>query len=106
MTHVIPPHVASMLSGTFKAEKGVKFFCQPLALQTESGQDIGVWFSRLFEICKGKGSSKGPLFVGHKGKHMSGTKMDLLFLALLLEVQRCISKVLHESVDIKKEFST
>ena len=43
-THEKHPLVALMLSGRFKAETGVKFFCQPLALQTDSGQDIGVWF--------------------------------------------------------------
>ena len=32
--------------------------------------------------------------------------MDLLFHALLLEVQRQFAKVLPESVDVKKEFST
>ena len=84
--HEKHPHVALMLSGTFKAETGVKFFCQPLALQTDSERDIGVWFSRLLKICKGEGASKNPLFIGHKGKRMSGAEMDLLFHALLLEV--------------------
>ena len=100
------PHVALMLSGTFKGVTGVKYFCQPLALQTDSGRDIGLWFSRLLEIRKGEGSSSGPLFVGHNGRRMSGGEMDLLFHALLLEVQRRFAKVLPESVDVKNEFST
>ena len=58
------------------------------------------------KICKGKGAPKGPLFLGHKGKYMSGAEMDLLFCALLLEVQRRFAKVLPKSVDVKKEFST
>ena len=37
---------------------------------------------------------------------MSRAEMDLLFHALLLEVQRRVAKVLPESVDVKKEFST
>ena len=77
------PYVALMLSGTFKAETGIKFFCQPLALQMDNGRDIGVWFLRLLKICKGKGASKGPLFVRHIGERMSGAEMDLLFRALL-----------------------
>ena len=40
--HVHQPHVALMLSGTFKAVTGIKYFCQPLAMQLDSGQDIGV----------------------------------------------------------------
>ena len=94
-----------MLSGTFKAVTGIKYFCQPLAMQTDSGQDIGVWFSRFLEIWKTEGALSGPLFVGEKGKHMSGAKMDLLFHSLLLEVQRRFARVLPESVDVKKEFS-
>ena len=104
-THKIHPHVALMLSGTFEAETGVKFFCQPLALQTDGGQNIGVWFDRLLTIRKDKGASKGPLFVGHKGRQISGAEMDLLFHALLVQVQRRFAKVLPESVDVKKEFS-
>ena len=100
------PHVALMLSGTFKAVTGIKYFCQPLALQTDSGQDIGFWFSRFLEIWKEEGSFLGPLFVGNKGKRMSGAEMDLLFHSLLLEVQRRFARVLPESVDVKKEFST
>ena len=39
------------------------------------------------------------------GKRMSGAETDLLFHALLLGVQRQFAKELHESVDVKKEFS-
>ena len=53
------------------------------------------------EICKGEGSFTGPLFVGHKVKRMSGVEMDLLFHALLLEVQRRFTKVLPELVNEK-----
>ena len=41
-THEKHPQVALMLSGTFKAETGIKFFCQPLVLQTDSWQNIDV----------------------------------------------------------------
>ena len=86
-----------MLSGMFKVETSLKFFCQPLALQTEGGQDSGK--------SEGEGSSNGLLFLGHNGKHMSKAEMDLLFHTLLLDVQRRFTKVLPESVDVKKEFS-
>ena len=99
--HEHHPHVALMLSGTFKAVTGIKYFCQPLAMQTDSGQDIGVWFSRFLEIRKTEGALSGPLFVGDKGKRMSGAEMDLLFHSLLLEVQCCFARVLLESVDVK-----
>ena len=100
------PNVALMLSETFKAETGGKFFCQPLALQTDGGQNNGVLFERLLTLRKNKGAFKGSVFVRHKGKRMSGAEMDLLFHALLVEVQRRFAKVLPESVDVKKEFST
>ena len=35
--HINHPHVALMLSNTFKAETGIKFFCQSLALQRDNG---------------------------------------------------------------------
>ena len=79
-------HVAMMLSRTFKAEIGIKFFYQPLALKTEGGQGICVWFARFIKILKDKGSSMGPFFVGHKGKCILRAKMDILFHALLLDV--------------------
>lgn len=51
-THVNFPHVALILSGTFKVEIGIKFFYQPLSLslKTDRGLDIGVWFARLLKI--------------------------------------------------------
>ena len=104
--HEHHPHVALVLSGTFKVVTGIKYFCQPLAMQTDSGQDIGVWFSRFLEIRKEEGALLGPLFVGDKGKRMSGAEIDLLFHSLLSEVQRCFAKVLPESVDVKNKFST
>ena len=100
------PHVPLMLSSTFKAVTGIKYFCQPLALETDAGRKIGVWFSRFLGIWKEEGSSSGPLFVGHKDKRMSGAEMDLLFHTLLLEVKRRFARVLPESVDGKNEFST
>ena len=72
-----------MLASYFVNLWGKKINCVDLGvLQTEEGQDIGVWFTKLLEILKGKGSSKGLLFVGHKGKRMSGAEIDLLFPAL------------------------
>lgn len=61
-----------MLASYFANLRGKEINCVDLGvLQTEGGQDIGVWFSRLLEIHEGKGLSKGPLCVGHKGKRMS-----------------------------------
>ena len=49
-THTNHKHIQLMMSGTFKKETGIKYFCQPLAMYTNREQDVGVWFSRLTTI--------------------------------------------------------
>ena len=105
-THMNHQHVPLMMSGTFKKETEIKYFCQPLAMQTKKGQDVGVLFCSLLEICKKKGVTKGLMFLGHKEQRMSVVEMDILFHSVLLDVQRKYPSVLSDSVDVKADFST
>ena len=105
-THTNHKHAPIMMSGTFKKETGVKYFCQPLAMHTKRGRDVGVWFRRLMIICKTEGAPKGPMFLGHKDQRVSVSEFDILFHTVLLDVQRNYPSVLPDTVDVKAEFST
>ena len=66
MNHMNHKHVPLMMSGTFKKETGIKYFCQSLAMHTTGGQDLSVWFVRLMTIPRTEGVTTGPMFLGHK----------------------------------------
>ena len=99
-------HIPLMLSGTFKREVGLKYFCQPLALKTEGGREIGVWFQRLMSCRSKEGCTTGPMFAGDKGNRMPISEMDELFHEVLLEVQRQFPSVIPDKVDVKGDYST
>ena len=106
MNHPKHKHVPLMMSGTFKKETGIKYFCQPLAMHTTGGRDLSVWFIRLMKIRRSEGVTTGPMFLGYKDRRISIAEMDVLFHAVLMHVQLKYSSVLAETVDIKVEYST
>ena len=106
MNHSNHKHVPLMMSGTFKKETGIKYFCQPLAMHTTGGRDLSVWFIRLMDILRSEGVTTGPMFLGYKDRRISIAEMDVLFHAVLMHVQLKYSSVLAETVDIKVEYST
>ena len=60
--HEEAPHIPLMLSGRFKREVGEKVFCQPLAMESKTGINIGQWFWRALETLAAQNIISGPLF--------------------------------------------
>ena len=56
------PHVPLMMAGKFKRETGIKLFCQPLAMKSDSGVDIHSVFHKSLSILEKQGITNGPMF--------------------------------------------
>ena len=106
MNHTNHKHVPLMMSGTFKKETGIKYFCQPLAMHTTGGRDLSVWFVCLMTFLRTEGVTTGPMFLGHKAQRISIAELDILFHTVLMNVQLKYSSVLSETVDVKGEYSS
>ena len=110
VNHGEEPHVPLMLSGRFKREIGEKVFCQPLAMTSKSGVNIGEWIWRTLEALGHQNVTTGPMFrVAEKGKGMfkRATTADLnpSFIALLERVQKRWANVFAGDLDVGKEFN-
>ena len=110
VNHIEEPHVPLMLSGRFKREIGEKVFCQPLAMTSKSGVNIGEWIWRTLEMLGQQNVMSGPMFrVPEKGKgaYKRSTTADLnpSFIGLLEKVQKRWANVFAGDLDIGKEFS-
>ena len=58
------------------------------------------------KIRKTESATKGPMFLGHKDRHVSISEMDILFHTVLLDEHQKYPSVLPDTVDVKVEFST
>lgn len=104
------PHVPMMLAGRFKQEIGEKLFCQPLAMVSNSGIAIALWFHRTLEILSKFGVISGPVFRvkgKSKGSYKKASTADLdpVFHGLLERVQKRWPSVIAESVKVESEYS-
>jgi hypothetical protein len=104
------PHIPLMLSGRFKREIGEKVFCQPLAMESKSGVNIGQWLWRTLEMLSCQNVIAGPMFrVAGKedGVFKRATTADLNpgFIDLLERVRKRWAGVIGEDIDIGKEFN-
>jgi len=88
-----------------KGETGLKLFCQPLAAVTKDGVNVSIWFSRYMTSLNVAGVTAGPLFATDKGKPMSIGELDVLFHALLKDVQLKYPSVISPEIDVKAEYS-
>lgn len=52
-------------------------------------------------IRKKEGVTKGPMFLGYKERQMSIAEVDILFHAVLLDVQRKYTSVLPDILDVR-----
>jgi hypothetical protein len=93
------------LSGKFKGETGLKLFCQPLAAVTEDGVNLALWFLRYMSSLDVAGVTGGPLFATKKGKPMSIGELDVLFHALLKEVQKKCPSVISSTINVEADYS-
>jgi hypothetical protein len=103
-------HVPVMLAGRFKKEIGEKLFCQPLALVSGSGIEIGTWFYRTLWVFARLGVISGPLFrVGGKDhgkfKRASCGDLDPGFHEILKRVRKIHSRLIGEKTNIVEEYS-
>ena len=102
-------HVPLMLNGRFKKETGEKVFCQPLAIVTNSGIKILLWFKRVIFILEKRAIFDGPMFRLRRtsGKIVRATvgDLDVLFLALWKRIQDRSPRTLPITVDVYDEFS-
>ena len=110
VNHTEEPHVPLMLSGRFKREIGEKVFCQPLAITSNSGVNIGEWMWRTLETLGQQNVLSGPMFrVAGKGKgvYKRATTADLnpSFINILARVQKRWANAFAGDLDIEKEFS-
>jgi hypothetical protein len=110
VNHIEEPHVPLMLSGRFKRKIGEKVFCQPLAMTSKSGVNIGEWIWRTLEMLGQQNVMSGPMFrVAEKGKgaYKRSTTADSnpSFIGLLEKVQKRWANVFAGDLDIGKEFS-
>ena len=104
------PHVPLMMAGKFKRETGIKLFCQPLAMKSNSGVDIASIFYRTLGVQEKLGITHGPLFrtKGKRDTHFKPASvgdLDMMFRDILKRIQRRWPNVIPESVKVDEDFS-
>ena len=104
------PHVPLMMAGKFKRETGIKLFCQPLALKSNSGVDICGIFRRTLGVQERLGVTHGPLFrtKGKRDTHFKPASvgdLDIMFRDVLKRIQQKWPNVIPESVKVEEEYS-
>ena len=99
------PNVSLMLSRKFKVITGLKLCCEPLAAVTKDGVNLSLWFSRYMTSLDVARVTVGPLFATEGGKSMSIGELDILFHALLKEVQLKYPLVISPETDAEADYS-
>jgi len=105
MSHEEMPFVPLTLLGRFKRETGEKVFVQPLAAVTKGGRSLEIWFAKLLTSFKREGKDQGPLFPNEKEKAMTISEMDVLFHALLNEVQKRNPAAIPDHIKVEESYS-
>ena len=94
-----------MLTGKFKKQTGLKLFSQPLALETQGGQKIQLWFHQMMYVLEQYGITSGPMFVTAEGKVILIADMDAYFVPTLLAVQRNFSHIIPDTYNVAEFYS-
>lgn len=110
MAHPDAHHVPLMLTGRFKRQVGEKSFCQPLALCSNSGIKICMWFERARATMSRRGVTVGPFFrmaARTEGGYKRASMGDLQpgFHAILLRVQERWPNIIPHTVNVTEEYS-
>ncbi len=100
------PHIPLMLVGRFKREIGEKIFTQPLAIESNSGVTIMLWFFRTLDLLHRNGEAGGPLFKNPKNKRASVADLDVMLHAILSRVQAKWPNVIPDHVKVNEEYSS
>ena len=102
------PHVPVILSGRFKKETGIKFFCQPMPFQSKSGMGVKIWLERMLATYDRIEIKSGPVFritTKGKSKRASSGDLDILFHAIVSRVQKSNPRLIPVSVNVEEEYS-
>ena len=99
------PHVGLPLAGRFKARsQEQRMIMIPIAYETTSGLQPGVWAERLVDILARLGITTGWAFQTETGEQMRMSDFEVDFYDRLLRIQQINPSLFTEGTDIMEDF--
>ena len=104
INHPAHPHVVMALRGRFKNKVGELEHLKPLAVETNSGLKVGVWFKRMMSWYEARGVTRGPVFRDSRGNRARAGRYELAILTELDWLQKSIDGLISPNVDVFEDF--
>ena len=92
------------LLGRFKGETGERYHLTPLAANTKSGIQTGLWIMLLLRMHEKLGNERGPAFIDKYGNRMTSKQMQPIILNALLRVQSKKNHIISPTVEVLEEY--
>jgi hypothetical protein len=104
INHPAHPHVVMALRGRFKNKVGELEHLKPLAVETNSGLKVGVWFKRMMSWYEARGVTRGPVFRDYRGNRARAGRYELAILTELEWLQKVVDGLISPNVDVFEDF--
>jgi hypothetical protein len=101
----VAPHVALTMLGRFKARsQDQRSILIPIAYETASGLQPGVWAERLVQTIEALGVRTGWAFQNADGEQLQMSSFSEKFYVLLLEIQEASPELFPGELDVVEDF--